>query len=101
MRSGGVSIADGTYASLLGPDGTTWSNPGNLRSVTILARKSNGNDAIPGSGANQVMVSTVYNKIILLEGESITYSVEDGNIQDISDVTCLKDAAALVVFNTL
>jgi len=99
LRSGTLSIANGTHSTLLGPDGTAWTNPGNLKSVTILARKSNASDAIVGSGANQVMVITTDNKYILLEGESVTYSVEDGNIQDFVSVECLVNSAALVVYN--
>lgn len=101
IKSGTVSIASGSHVTLLGPDGTTWSNPGNLTSVTILARKSNSTDAIVGSGANQVMVVTTDNKYILLEGESATYSVEDGNIQDFISVECLVNSAALVIYNRL
>jgi hypothetical protein len=99
LYSGSLSIASGTYATLLGPDGTLWNNPGNLKSVTIYARKSNSSDAVVGSGANQVLVITTDNKYILLEGESATYSVEDGNIQDFVSVECLKNSACLIVYN--
>lgn len=61
LRSGGVSIAEGTFATTLGPDGTTWTNTGNLRSITVRARRSNNNDTVPGSGANQVMIQVTYN----------------------------------------
>lgn len=101
LLSGGASIAEGIYSATLGPDGTSWTNPGNLKSVTILARKSNTTDAIPWSGANQVMINTTDRKIVLLTGESITFSVEDGNIQDLGDVQCLVDSAALVIYNRL
>ena len=101
LLSGGVSIANGTFATNLGPDGTTWNNPGNLKSITIRARRSNNGDAIPGSGANQVMVQTTDNKVILLTGESVTYSVEDGNIQDLISVETLNNAAALIIYNRI
>ncbi len=99
VQSGGVSIASGTFAATLGPDGTIWNNPGNLKSVTVRARRSNNNNAIPGSGANQVMVQTTNIKVILLTNESATWSVEDGNIQDLVYVECLANSAALVIYN--
>ena len=100
IKSGSVSIANGTFATNLGPDGATWNNPGNLKSVTILARKSNTSNAIPGAGGiNQVLIQTTSNKAVLLTGESVTFSVEDGNIQDFVYVDTLENAAALVVYN--
>lgn len=101
LKSGGVSIANGTLATSLGPDGTIWNNPGNLRSVTIRARRSTGTDAVPGSGANQVLIQTTDNKVVLLNGESVTFSVEDGNIQDLVYVDTLNNSAALVIYNRL
>jgi hypothetical protein len=99
LQSGGVSIASGTLAGTLGPDGTIWNNPGNLRSVTVRARRSNTSNAVPGSGSNQVMVQTTNNKVILFTNESATWSVEDGNIQDFVYVECLVNSAALVIYN--
>lgn len=101
FRSGAVSIAEGTFVASLGPDGVIWINPGSLRSVTVRARRSNNNDAVPGSGANQVMVQTTTNKVVLLTNESATWSVEDGNIQDLDRVECLGNSAALVIYNFL
>jgi hypothetical protein len=101
MLSGGYSIANGTWTGTLGPDGTNWSNPGNLRSVTVRARKGSNTDAIVGNG-NQVVIVTSLNKYVLFpEDGAVTYSVEDGNIQDISGVNADGDAAALVIVNTL
>lgn len=100
-KSGILSIANGTFATNLGPDGTIWNNPGGLRSVTIRARRSNGTDAIPGSGANQVLIQTTDNKGVLLTNESVTFSVEDGNIQDFIYVDTLNNAAALIIYNRL
>jgi len=100
-KSGILSIANGTFATNLGPDGTIWNNPGGLRSVTIRARRSNGTDAIPGSGANQVLIQTTDNKGVLLTNESVTFSVEDGNIQDFVYVDTLNNAAALIIYNRL
>ncbi|TXG79541.1 MAG: hypothetical protein E6R13_09750 [Spirochaetes bacterium] len=101
LLSGGVSIANGTFSTNLGPDGTIWNNPGGLRSITIRARRSNNGNAIVGSGANQVVVTSTDNAYVLLAGESVTYSVEDSNIQDLISVETLNNAAALIIYNRI
>lgn len=99
ITSWGVSIAGWNYSNLMWPDWTNRNNPWWLKSITIRARKSNSIDTIPWSWANQVMIVTTNNKFILLTNETITYSVEDWNIQDIVSVECLKNSAALVIYN--
>jgi hypothetical protein len=105
LKSGSLSLADGTFAAGLGPDGTSWNvaslGTSLLRSITISARKSNTTDANFGSGFNQVGIITTYNKTVLLTGESVTFSAEDGNIQDFIEVVCMKNSAALVIYNTI
>ena len=101
LISGGVSIANGTFATNLGPDGTSWTNPGNLKSVTIRARRSNTTNANSGAITNGVVVATTDNKIVLLTNEIITFSVEDGNIQLFESVDTIGNAAALVTYNRI
>lgn len=96
-----ASIANWTFAATLWPDGTIRNNPWNLKSVTIRARRSNGIDAFPWSWANQVLIQTTDIKLVLLTNESVTYSVEDGNIQDLIYVDTLWNAAALITYNRI
>jgi hypothetical protein len=98
LQSGGVSIASGTLAATLGPDGVDWTNAGNLKSITIRARRSNTNNALPGNG-NQVIITTSINKVVLLTNESATYSVQDDNIQSLQRVDCIGNSAALIIYN--
>lgn len=104
LKSGAESIANGTLASTLGPDGTTWlaSSVGatNLRTVTVLARRSNTTNATL-TGGNKVVVTTTDGAVTLLTGESITFSAEDGNIQDFVGVTTIGNSAALVIYNRI
>lgn len=101
LKSGGYSIAEGIHALLLGPDGTIFTNPGNLRSITIKARKGTNTDAIVGSG-NQLIINTTLSKFVLFPNDGgVTYSVEDRNIQDFVNVECIGDSAALIIINTL
>ena len=104
LKSGAGSIANGALASTLGPDGTTWlaSSIGatNLRTVTVLARRSNTASATL-TGGNKVVVTTTDGAVTLLTGESITFSAEDGNIQDFVSVATIGNSAALVIYNRI
>ena len=102
IQSAWVSIADWTYAALLWPDGISWTNSWNLKSVSIKARKGTNNDAILWSWASQIVINTLSNKFVLFPDDgAITYSVDDGNIQEFLSVKCIKNSAALVIFNYL
>lgn len=99
LNTGGVSIANGVHAATLGPDGTVWNNPGGVRSVTVAARRSATSDANPtGAGSNQVLVGTTLNKVVLLEGETVTWSVDDPDTLNVDWVETFGDSAALVVW---
>lgn len=99
LNTGGVSIANGVHAATLGPDGAVWNNPGGVRSVTVAARRSATSDANPtGAGSNQVLVGTTLNTVVLLEGETVTWSVDDPDTLNVDWVETFGDSAALVVW---
>lgn len=99
LNTGGVSIANGVHAATLGPDGAVWTNPGGVRSVTVAARRSATSDANPtGAGSNQVLVGTTLNTVVLLEGETVTWSVDDPDTLNVDWVETFGDSAALVVW---
>ncbi len=96
----GVSIAAGTFAATLGPDGTTWVAPATLKSVTVGARRSNTTDA-RNTAANRVQINFANGSyIVLLTNEIRTWSVEDLNLLGgITNVQTVGNAAALVNYN--
>ena len=96
--TGGVSIAEGSLATAFGPDGTNWSPPGPLLSVTVAARTSTTVNAVPGGVADQVIVSLDNAKIVLLNGETFTWSATPGAALNTFNVSCQGDSAALVVW---
>ncbi len=100
FTAGGASIGSGVYAATLGPDGTSWSAPTGLRSLTVAARRANITDATSGAG-NRVDVVLNTGTFRLLEGETFTWSVDDPDSFVAGSVSCAGDAAAAVVWVSL
>ena len=90
----GFSLASGVYAPTLGPDGPILNLTATYKSVSVFARKSNKLNAYVGA-ASGVCVILNSTKIILLENETVTFSVEDDNAFAVG-IECLGDSAALV-----
>ena len=95
LQSGSASIANGTIASTLGPDGTAWVAPTTLKSVTVRARRSNTNDATLAA-PNRIVVTTAIGVTVLLTNETFTWSVEDANVLDFIQVETFGNSAAYI-----
>ncbi|MGL4977950.1 MAG: hypothetical protein ACRC5G_08040 [Cetobacterium sp.] len=99
IKTGSLSIADGTFATSLGFNGTSYTPAIILKSITISARKSNTSDSNPATIGNKVVITTTDGDTVLLTGESVTFSAEDNNILNFISVTCKENSAALVIYN--
>jgi hypothetical protein len=106
LSSGGVSIANGTNAVNLGPDGTSWSPPVGvkLKSVSVCVRKGATNNAVgtgPGAVNDRVQVQSVGMPVgyYMLQGECRTWAVtEDQDELGPMYVYTLGNTAASVTY---
>jgi hypothetical protein len=100
LPAGAVSIANGTYAATLGPNGSNWFPPAGLKSVTVYARHAATNDdATSGGSPGRVEVYVNSNVFMMLDGESFTWSVDDpDDLTTLTEVRCTADAAATVTW---
>jgi hypothetical protein len=100
LPAGAVSIANGTYAATLGPNGSNWFPPSGLKSVTVYARHAATNDDATASGSpGRVEVFVNGNVFMMLDGESFTWSVDDpDDLTTLTEVRCTADAAATVTW---
>jgi hypothetical protein len=110
LTGGGVSIANGTNAVNLGPDGTQWPNGttgvipvgAKLKSMTVCVRKGADNNAAgtgPGAVNDRVQIVGTFGSLYLLEGECDTWQVsEDQDSLSPLNVYTLGNAAAKVTY---
>lgn len=99
LSASSKDIADGIWAADLGSDGTSFIPAGNITSITIHAKKSDVDYSTVNAARNQVVLGTYGGgPTVLEEGQTVTFSAEDGNNISLSSVTCVNDAAAQIFY---